>query len=106
MPEPSVMTMSPVMQSASPLTLQIRRVTGALVGRPSETEAIRQELASALEGRLTSVTLEGEPGIGKTRLLLAALELATAQGFAPIAVTADEELRGPFLLAQAIFSSP
>lgn len=106
MPEPSVMTMSPVMQSASPLTLQVRRVTGALVGRPAETEAIRQELTSALEGRLTSVTLEGEPGIGKTRLLLAASELATAQGFASIAVTADEELRGPFLLAQAIFSSP
>ncbi|MDP8956201.1 MAG: AAA family ATPase, partial [Actinomycetota bacterium] len=87
-------------------TLQVRRVTGALVGRPAETEAIRQELSSALEGRLTSVTLEGEPGIGKTRLLLAASDLATAQGFTSIAVTADEELRGPFLLAQAIFTSP
>jgi DNA-binding NarL/FixJ family response regulator len=106
MPEPSVMTLSPVMQSASPLTLQVRRVTGALVGRPAETEAIRQELASALEGRLTSVTVEGEPGIGKTRLLLAASEMAAAQGFASIAVTADEELRGPFLLAQAILGSP
>jgi DNA-binding NarL/FixJ family response regulator len=100
------MTLSPVMQSASPLTLQVRRVTGALVGRPAETEAIRQELASALEGRLTCVTLEGEPGIGKTRLLLTASDLAAAEGFTPIAVTADEELRGPFLLAQAIFSSP
>ena len=105
MSEPSVMTLSPVMQSASPLTLQVRRVTGALVGRPAETEAIRQELSSALESRLTSVTLEGEPGIGKTRLLLAASELATSQGFTSIAVTADEELRGPFLLAQAIFGS-
>ena len=106
MSDAPVMTLSPVMQSASPLTLQVRRVTGALVGRPAETEAVRQELSSALEGRLTSVTLEGEPGIGKTRLLLAASELAAAQGFTSIAVTADEELRGPFLLAQAIFSSP
>ncbi|HEX2090467.1 MAG TPA: AAA family ATPase [Actinomycetota bacterium] len=106
MPEQSVATLSPVMQSASPLTLQVRRVTGALVGRPAETEAIRQELSSAREGRLTCVTLEGEPGIGKTRLLLAASDLAVGEGFTPIAVTADEELRGPFLLAQALFSSP
>ena len=106
MSDSPTITLSPVLQSASPLTLQVRRVTGALVGRPVESQAIQQELESALEGRLTSVTLEGEPGIGKTRLLLAASEVATARGFTPIAVTADEELRGPFLLAQAIFSAP
>ena len=51
------------------------------------------------------MTLEGEPGIGKTRLLLAAGEMATAKGFTTIAVTADEELRGPFLLARSIVGS-
>src|SRR5439155_17085827 len=49
-----------------------------------------------------AVTVEGEPGIGKTRLLLAASELAAAEGFTTIAVTADEEVRGPFLLARSI----
>ncbi|HEX8098739.1 MAG TPA: AAA family ATPase [Actinomycetota bacterium] len=106
MSDSPTITLSPALQSASPLTLQVRRVTGALVGRPVESQAIQQELESALEGRLTSVTLEGEPGIGKTRLLLAASEVAAAKGFTPIAVTADEELRGPFLLAQAIFTAP
>ena len=106
MPESAAATLSPVLQPASPLTLQVRRVTGALVGRPTELEAIQQELSSALDGRLTSVTLEGEPGIGKTRLLLTASEMATGQGFTAIAVTADEELRGPFLLAQAILGCP
>ena len=51
------------------------------------------------------VTLEGEPGIGKTRLLLAAAELASANGFTCVAITADEEIRGPFLLARSLFAS-
>ena len=89
----------------SPLALQVRRVTGSVVGRKVELGAIRQELASARTGRLTALTLEGEPGIGKTRLLVAAAELATAEGFTPFAVTADEEIRGPFLLARGIFAS-
>jgi DNA-binding NarL/FixJ family response regulator len=90
----------------SPLALQGRRVTGSVVGRQVELGAIKQELASARSGRLTALTLEGEPGIGKTRLLLAAAELAAAEGFTPLAVTADEEIRGPFLLARGIFASP
>ena len=67
--------------------------------------AIEQELASAGSGWLAGVTLEGEPGIGKTRLLLATGEMATARGFATIAVTGDEELRGPFLVARSIVGS-
>jgi tetratricopeptide (TPR) repeat protein len=75
------------------------------VGRPVEVTAIEQELASAGSGRLAGVTLEGEPGIGKTRLLLATEEMATARGFTTIAVTGDEELRGPFLVARSIVGS-
>ena len=93
--------MSPI----SPLALHVRRATGAVVGRQVELGAIRQELASARAGRLTALTLEGEPGIGKTRLLVAAAEVATAEGFTALAATADEEIRGPFLLARGIFAS-
>ena len=88
---------------ALPVGLQVRGATGPVVGRPIELGAIRQELASARAGRLTALTLEGEPGIGKTRLLAAAAEVAVAEGFTPLAATGDEEIRGPFLLARGIF---
>jgi len=71
-----------------------------------ELDAIRQEIATSAAGRLTALTLEGEPGIGKTRLLLTACELATESGCTAIAVTADEELRGPFVLARSIVGAP
>ncbi len=88
-----------------PVALQVRRATGPVVGRQVELGAIRQELVSARAGRLTALTLEGEPGIGKTRLLVAAAELAATEGFTPLAATGDEELQGPFLLARGIFTS-
>ena len=90
----------------SPMALEVHRATGDVVGRPSELQAIEQELATAAAGRLTGLTVEGEPGIGKTRLLLAAVDRAAAQGFATMATTADEELRGPFLVARSILGSP
>jgi DNA-binding NarL/FixJ family response regulator len=77
-----------------------------VVGRPIELAGIQQEIGSAGSGRLAALTVEGEPGIGKTRLLLAAGEIASARGFTTIAVAADEELRGPFLLARSIIASP
>lgn len=95
------LTMPPL----SPLNLQMRRVTGSVVGRPAELAAAERELASAKTGQLAAVTFEGEPGIGKTRLLVATAELAAASGFRCVAVTADEEISGPFLLARAIFAS-
>jgi len=97
---------APLRQPFSPMALHVHRTTGAVVGRPLEMATIRQELASAEHGRFAGITIEGEPGIGKTRLLLAANEIALAQGFTTIAVTADEELRGPFLLARSIVGSP
>jgi tetratricopeptide (TPR) repeat protein/DNA-binding CsgD family transcriptional regulator len=89
----------------SPMALDVGRLTGQVVGRPGELQAITQELATARAGRLAGLTLEGEPGIGKTRLLLAAAQQAAAEGFTTIAVTADEELRGPFLVARSILGS-
>jgi DNA-binding NarL/FixJ family response regulator len=81
----------------------MRRGAGAIIGRTAELAAIESELTAAVRG-LTAVALEGEPGIGKTRLLLASSELASDRGFVPIAVAADEELRGPFLLMRSFLS--
>ncbi len=92
-------------RTPTPVALQVRRATGPVVGRQVELGAIRQELAAARAGRLTALTLEGEPGIGKTRLLVAAADVASAEGFTPLAATADEEIQGPFLLARGIFAS-
>lgn len=99
---------SPLSAAVDPLCslgLYNGRVTGPVVGRPRELSAVRQGLASARSG-LTCTVLEGEPGIGKTRLLLAIDEMATSEGFTSVAVTADEEIRGPFLLARSIFACP
>lgn len=54
----------------SPMALGVYRSTGDVVGRPAELQAISQELATARAGRLAGLTVEGEPGIGKTRLLV------------------------------------
>ena len=76
----------------------------AIVGRSVELEAISAALDDALQS-LVGISLEGEPGIGKTTLLAAAAEEAAAKGFTPIIAVADEEIRGPLLLARAIFGS-
>jgi DNA-binding NarL/FixJ family response regulator/tetratricopeptide (TPR) repeat protein len=96
--------LDPLVGPQCSLAVQLRRATGAVIGRNAELDAISQELREAA-GRLASVTLEGEPGIGKTRLLLAAAELASAAGFTCVAITADEEIRGPFLVARSLFAS-
>ena len=96
--------LDPVVGPQCSLAVQLRRASGAVIGRNAELEAISQELHEA-SARFAAVTLEGEPGIGKTRLLLAAAELAAARGFACAAITADEEIRGPFLVARSLFAS-
>ena len=96
--------LDPLVGPQCSLAVQLRRTTGAVIGRSAELDAISQELREA-SGRLAAVTLEGEPGIGKTRLLLAAAELAAASGFTCVAITADEEIRGPFLVARSLFAS-
>ncbi len=96
--------LDPLVGPQCSLAVQLRRATGAVIGRSAELDAIAQEIKEAT-GHLAAVTLEGEPGIGKTRLLLAAAEIASASGFTCIAITADEEIRGPFLLARSLFAA-
>ena len=74
------------------LSLHVRRVSESVVGRPLELAAVEQAVRSA-HTSFTGLTLEGEPGIGKTRLLLAASEIAAADGFVTIGVMADEQIR-------------
>jgi len=97
--------LDPLVGPQCSLAVQLRRASGEVIGRSAELDAISQQLREA-SGHLAAVTLEGEPGIGKTRLLLAAAELAAASGFTCVAVTADEEIRGPFLVARSLFASP
>jgi DNA-binding NarL/FixJ family response regulator len=96
--------LDPLVGPQCSLAVQLRRATGAVIGRAGELDAISQELREAAS-RLVAVTLEGEPGIGKTRLLLAAADLASANGFSCVVITADEEIRGPFLVARSLFNS-
>src|SRR4051794_34828166 len=81
------------------------RASRVVVGRTFELEAISAAIESSLDA-LVGICLEGEPGIGKTTLLSAAVEMATERGMTPIRVTADEEIRGPLLLARAVFDNP
>src|SRR5690348_3211074 len=85
--------LDPVVQPQCSLGVQSRRANGPIIGRAAELEAIGQELREA-KSRLAAVTLEGEPGIGKTRLLISAAEMAIDAGFTCVAITADEEIRG------------
>src|SRR5438552_6023212 len=96
--------LDPLVQAQCSLSIQLRRTTGAVIGRSAELDAISQELKEAT-GRLAAVTLEGEPGIGTTRLLVAAVELAVIAGFTCVAIYVDEKIRWLFLLDRTIVDS-
>lgn len=84
------------------------RSEAPIVGRKRELKAVEDHITTARSG-LSAVVLEGEAGIGKTRMLEAAVDLAGAADDTPyltLDVSADEELRGPFLLFRSLLSSP
>lgn len=95
-----------VREPVSVLPASPRRSVGTvpLVARAAELAAIGRELASAAAGTLRVLSVEGESGIGKTRLLEAAVDRAEAVGFATVRAGADEELRAPLLLARTLLS--
>jgi len=63
----------------------------AIRGREAETAILRETLDQVESGRRTVALIEGEPGIGKTRLLDAVLEDARRRGI-QVAVGRAEEL--------------
>src|SRR4051794_2319175 len=81
------------------------RVTRSVVGRTFELEAISSAIDASLES-IVALSLEGEPGIGKTTLLNAAAEMLAKRDMVAVVVVADEEIRGPLLLARTLFRSP
>ena len=83
------------------------RTTAPVVGRSRELGIIAEQLG-ATAGGLRAVVTEGEAGIGKTRMLEAAADLATGREtpYWVLDVSADEELRGPFLLFRSLLNSP
>ncbi|MFZ0014001.1 MAG: AAA family ATPase, partial [Acidimicrobiia bacterium] len=94
--------------SAAAFDLQSARAQGPVVGRSHELDLVSQQLAATATAGLRAVILEGEAGIGKTRMLDAAAGLAARNEppFLVLEVTADEELRGPFLLFRSLLTSP
>ena len=62
----------------------------AAAGRAAERRALRDLLAEARHGRGGVVLVEGEPGIGKSRLLREAVDEAAGYGFSLAADTADQ----------------
>lgn len=52
-----------------------------LIGRAASLEALVRLLADAAGGRGCTVTVSGEAGIGKSRLVAAARSAALARGF-------------------------
>lgn len=84
------------------------RAEGPVVGRDREQSVITEQLAATPGSGLRAVVLEGEAGIGKTRMLEATADIArgAATPYWILDVSADEELRGPFLLFRSLLNSP
>ena len=94
--------------SAAAFGARTARAQGPVIGRARELEVVSQQLLATPAAGLTAVVLEGEAGIGKTRMLEATAQLASEQEqpFFVLDVAADEELRGPFLLFRSLLTSP
>jgi len=76
----------------------------ALRGRAAETRVLAEALECAVAGRAAAVLIEGEAGIGKTRLLDQALAYATSRGMQVAAARAEElEQTRPFGLVGSAF---
>lgn len=95
--------------SAAAFDLATPRASSPIVGRERELKAIEEQLGAVATGvGLRALVLEGEAGIGKTRMLEVAMGHAAAAEtpFMPLHVAADEELRGPFLIFRSLLASP
>ncbi|MCP3979422.1 MAG: AAA family ATPase [bacterium] len=79
---------------------------GRLLGREKEIGRVRDALRAAAEGRSSVVILEGDPGIGKSRLIEAALRLADGEGVVTLQGRADAiERTTPMFPWREVFAS-
>jgi DNA-binding CsgD family transcriptional regulator/tetratricopeptide (TPR) repeat protein len=73
-----------------------------IVGRVAEREQIVGALDRAQRGALHVVAIEGEAGVGKSRLLAELCDQAASFGFAVAVAASDEDFGSPLLLARVI----
>ncbi len=75
------------------------------VGRTRERDAVARAVALAGAGKSQLVIIEGEPGMGKSRLLLEALSDATAAGFRCVGGAGDPiERVAPYHAWRSVFA--
>jgi tetratricopeptide (TPR) repeat protein len=72
------------------------RSGAAFVGRRAELDRLRRYLERAREGSRQLVLLEGEPGIGKTRLAMEFMEVCEAEGALALYGRCDAETLVPY----------
>ena len=91
-------------QPAGPPTAEMLAPVPGIRGREAETAVLDDAIDRAAAGRLAVVLIDGEAGIGKTRLLQDALEKARCRGLRAAAGRAAElERTRPFGLVAAMF---
>ena len=74
-----------------------------LIGRDAERRQLREAVAALRAGKPSSVVIDGETGIGKTRLLLDLIAHAEAEGCAVLSSAADPiERATPYFMWRAI----
>ncbi|GIK71971.1 MAG: hypothetical protein BroJett021_09590 [Chloroflexota bacterium] len=79
---------------------------GPFVGRATERRQIVERLEQALQGRGALLAVEGESGIGKTRLLQEVAASARWRGLTPLMATAAPGRSAADLLAEALRGLP
>jgi tetratricopeptide (TPR) repeat protein len=99
-PEPAPPSRPPAPMAAVPApdgqTFFATRSGAAFVGRRGELDRLREYLEKAKEGSRQLVLLEGEPGIGKTRLAMQFMEVCEAEGALALYGRCDAETLVPY----------
>jgi class 3 adenylate cyclase/tetratricopeptide (TPR) repeat protein len=97
--------------SRIPLPARLTREQGVLVGRQAELQALEQTWRQARDGRPQAVLVSGDPGIGKTRLVIELCRRAHREGAVVLFGSSTEETLAayqPFIeaLRQYVAAAP
>ena len=96
--------LDPLVGPQCSLAVQLRRATGSVIGRTAELDAIAQEIREAT-GRLCRRDARGRAGHRQDAPApRRRRSWRRRAGFTCVAITADEEIRGPFLVARSLFA--
>src|ERR1700722_10024014 len=90
-------------ESVEPLSVsQAYLATPVMVGRERETAALRESMAAAFDGRGRAVLIEGESGVGRSRLLQASVVAAKMLGATALSASASAGRTASFAVAQGL----